>query len=152
MKYMPPTKHVTGDIFKTYLINGMFNLVSVLTGQEIQLLGMLTEAIHTPFISDRYLSIANSQYIFNNARSLGNEIFFKEGGRIQARAAQLLNEACNMLREVEEIGLEKAMEKGFFADIKRSPEGGKGSSGVIEKHVDYYNPFIDLFMNNSVLA
>ena len=152
MKYMPPTKHVTGDIFKTYLINGMFNLVSVLTGQEIQLLGMLTEAIHTPFISDRYLSIANSQYIFNNARSLGNEIFFKEGGRIQSRAAQLLNEACNMLREVEEIGLEKAMEKGFFADIKRSPEGGKGSSGVIEKHVDYYNPFIDLFMNNSVLA
>ncbi len=152
MKYMPPTKHVTGDIFKTYLINGMFNLVSVLTGQEIQLLGMLTEAIHTPFISDRYLSIANSQYIFNNARSLGNEIFFKEGGRIQSRAAQLLNEACNMLREVEEIGLEKAMEKGFFADIKRSPEGGKGSSGVIKKHVDYYNPFIDLFMNNSALA
>lgn len=32
LKYMPPTKHVTGDIFKTYLVNGMYNLVSVLTG------------------------------------------------------------------------------------------------------------------------
>lgn len=152
MKYMPPTKHVTGDIFKTYLINGMFNLVSVLTGQEIQLLGMLTEAIHTPFISDRYLSIANSKYIFNNARSLGNEIFFKEGGQIQARAKQLLDDACKMLKEIEEIGLEKAMEEGFFADIKRRPDGGKGGSGVIAKHENYYNPFIELFMNNSVTA
>jgi beta-lysine 5,6-aminomutase alpha subunit len=58
----------------TYLVNGMYNLVSVLTGQEIQLLGMLTEAIHTPFISDRYLSIANSSYIFNNARNLGKKL------------------------------------------------------------------------------
>ncbi len=150
LKYMPPTKHVTGDIFKTYLVNGMFNLVSVLTGQEIQLLGMLTEAIHTPFISDRYLSIANGQYIFNNARNIGEELFFKDGGRIQSRADKLLNDACAMLKEIEKIGLEAAMEKGFFADIKRSSEGGKGSSGVIKKHEQYYNPFIDIFMNNSV--
>ncbi len=151
LKYMPPTKHVTGDIFKTYLVNGMFNLVSVLTGQEIQLLGMLTEAIHTPYISDRYLSIANGQYVFNNARNLGEELFFKEGGRIQSRADKLLNDACVMLQEIEKIGLEVAMEKGFFADIKRSAEGGKGKGGVIRKHEQYYNPFIDIFMNNSVV-
>jgi len=149
LKYMPPTKHVTGDIFKTYLVNGMFNLVSVLTGQEIQLLGMLTEAIHTPFISDRYLSIANSQYIFNNARHLGDEIFFKEGGKIQSRAEKLLDDACDMLQEIEKIGLEAAMEQGFFADIKRSQQGGKGGSGVIEKHRDYYNPFMDIFLNGA---
>lgn len=149
LKYMPPTKHVTGDIFKTYLVNGMFNLVSVLTGQEIQLLGMLTEAIHTPFISDRYLSIANSQYIFNNARHLGDEIFFKEGGKIQSRAEKLLGDACDMLQEIEKIGLEAAMEQGFFADIKRSQQGGKGGSGVIEKHKDYYNPFMDIFLNGA---
>lgn len=150
LKYMPPTKHVTGDIFKTYLVNGMFNLVSVLTGQEIQLLGMLTEAIHTPFISDRYLSIANSQYIFNNARHLGDEISYLAGGKIQIRAAQLLTEACAMLQEIEKIGLETAMEQGLFADIKRSREGGKGGSGVISKHKSYYNPFFDLFLNHSV--
>jgi len=150
LKYMPPTKHVTGDIFKTYLVNGMFNLVSVMTGQEIQLLGMPTEAIHTPFISDRYLSIANGQYIFNNARGLGDEILIKDGGRIQERAAYILDQACTMLREVEEIGLEKAMEKGFFADIKRTADGGKGGHGVIQKSDRYYNPFPDLFMNNSL--
>lgn len=149
LKYMPPTKHVTGDIFNTYLVNGMYNLVSVMTGQEIQLLGMLTEAIHTPFISDRYLSIANSQYIFNNARHLGEEIVFAPGGRVQKRAAYLLDEACKMLQTIEDISLETAMEQGLFADIKRSRDGGKGSSGVIERHKDYYNPFFDLFLNHS---
>jgi beta-lysine 5,6-aminomutase alpha subunit len=148
LKYMPPTKRVTGDIFNTYLINGMFNLVSVLTGQEIQLLGMLTEAIHTPFISDRYLSIANSQYVFNNARHLGEEISFTPGGRIQTRAASLLDDACDMLQEIEKIGgLEIAMERGLFADIRRSREGGKGGSGVLKKDNRYYNPFISLFLN-----
>ncbi len=149
LKYMPPTKHVTGDIFKTYLINGMFNLVSVLTDQEIQLLGMLTEAIHTPFISDRYLSIANAHYIFNTARGLGTDIMFKDGGRIQQRAEKLLNEACDMLQDIEKIGLETAMEKGYFADIKRSIDGGKGSSGVLKKAPGYYNPFMKLFMNGT---
>ena len=150
LKYMPPTKHVTGDIFKTYLVNGMYNLVSVLTGQEIQLLGMLTEAIHTPFISDRYLSIANSRYVFNNARHLGDELLFTPGGKIQARASKLLDDACDMLLEIKKIGLETAMEKGLFADIKRARDGGKGSSGVVSKHEQYYNPFFDLFLNHSV--
>lgn len=150
LKYMPPTKHVTGDIFKTYLINGMFNLVSILTGQEIQLLGMLTEAIHTPHISDRYLSLANSNYVFNNARHLGEEIAFLPGGKIQQRADLILDQACNMLQEIEKIGLEEAMEQGLFADIKRSREGGKGGSGVIKKHKDYYNPFLELFLNNAL--
>ncbi len=150
LKYMPPTKHITGDIFKTYLVNGMFNLVSVLTGQEIQLLGMPTEAIHTPYISDRYLSIANGQYIFNNARHLGEEIILKENGKIQARAAYLLDQACDMLQEIEKIGLESALEEGYFGDIKRPVKGGKGGDGVIKKDESYYNPFIDLFMNGSL--
>lgn len=149
LKYMPPTKHVDGDIFKTYLVNGMYNLVSVMTGQSIQLLGMLTEAIHTPFVSDRYLSILNSSYIFNNARHLGEEISFVKGGKIQTRATYLLDEALKMLQKIEEISLEAAMEQGLFAAIKRTREGGKGGSGVIEKHKDYYNPFLTLFLNHS---
>ncbi|MGB4215043.1 MAG: lysine 5,6-aminomutase subunit alpha, partial [Dethiobacteria bacterium] len=134
------------DMFSTYLINGMFNLVSIITGQEIQLLGMLTEAIHTPFISDRYLAIKNAGYIFNNARHLGEEITFKEQGRIQARAAVLLGQAYSLLQEIEKIGLEEALERGLFADIKRSREGGKGKDGVVPKEEDYYNPFPDIFL------
>jgi len=81
LKYMPPTKFMNGNIFKGHLQDGMFNLASILTGQGIQLLGMLTEAIHTPFIQDRALSIENAKYIFNNARHLSEEIIFRKDGR-----------------------------------------------------------------------
>jgi len=147
LKYMPPTKHVTGDIFRTYLINGMFNLTAIITGQEIQLLGMLTEASHTPFLQDRYLGIANARYIFNNARHLGEELFFREQGRIQKRAAEVLDQAYTMLLEIEKIGLEEALARGMFADIKRSREGGKGKDGVIARHPAYYNPFPAIFLH-----
>ena len=33
LKYMPPTKHMTGDIFQGHVIDGMFNLVGIVTGQ-----------------------------------------------------------------------------------------------------------------------
>src|ERR1700729_1090276 len=46
LKYMPPTKHMTGDVFKGHLIDAMFTLTSVMTRQSIHLCGMLTEAIH----------------------------------------------------------------------------------------------------------
>ncbi len=85
LKYMPPTKFMTGNIFKGHIQNALFNLVAVTTGQSIQLLGMLTEAIHTPHLQDRYLSIENAQYIFNNARDLGEEITFKEDGIMQKK-------------------------------------------------------------------
>lgn len=37
LKYMPPTKHMTGDIFMGHVQNAMFNLASVITGQSIHL-------------------------------------------------------------------------------------------------------------------
>ena len=42
-KYMPPTKYMPGDIFQGHIIDGMFNFTGIFTGQEIMLLGMLTE-------------------------------------------------------------------------------------------------------------
>lgn len=80
LKYMPPTKFKTGNIFKCHLQDALFNSVSIMTGQEIHLLGMMTEAIHTPFISDRALSLENARYIFSAMKNLGDEIEFKEGG------------------------------------------------------------------------
>ena len=145
IKYMPPTKHMTGDIFKGYLMNGLFNLSSIMTGQSIQLLGMLTEAIHTPFLHDRALSIENAKYIFNNARHLQDEIKFTLNGRIQKRADTVLKEASGLLEKVAEKGIMKAIEEGNFAVISRTPEGGRGIKGVIKKEKDYFNPFIDLF-------
>ena len=145
IKYMPPTKYITGDIFKAHLQGALFNMVSIMTGQGIQLLGMLTEAIHTPFLHDRALSIENARYVFNNARHLKDEIIFTPGGRIQERAQQVLQETVTMLKEVTDKGLMQAIEESMFADISRTKDGGKGASGVIKKGKDYYNPFITLF-------
>ncbi len=70
LKYMPPTKYMTGDIFKGHLMDGMFNLAAIMTGQNIQLLGMLTEAIHTPFLQDRALSLDKCQLYFRKCKTL----------------------------------------------------------------------------------
>ncbi|QKG85764.1 D-lysine 5,6-aminomutase subunit alpha [Kroppenstedtia pulmonis] len=141
LKYMPPTKHMTGNIFKGHIQDAMFNLVSMMTGQGVQLLGMMTEAMHTPHIHDRKLAIENAQYIFNNARHLGEEILFQPGGRIEKRGQTVLRKSLEMLEEVEEIGLFQALERGMLADVKRSMTGGKGLGGVLRKEEGYYNPF-----------
>mgnify|MGYP001017605345 FL=1 len=142
LKYMPPTKHMTGDIFQGYLLNGMFNLVGVTTGQGIQLLGMLTEAIHTPFLHDRFLALQNARYVTTAARHLGDEIVFKPGGRLEQRADQVLGQALELLTHVAKVGLMAAIEQGLFADVKRSRVGGKGLAGVVKKAPDYYNPLL----------
>lgn len=147
LKYMPPTKFMTGNIFKGQIQNTLFNEIAIWTGQGIQLLGMITEAIHTPFMSDRYLAIENVKYIFNNLKNIGDEVEFKKDGIIQKRAAQVLNEAVGLLLKIEEYGLFNALEKGIFADVKRSKTGGKGLDGVFRKGVNYCNPFIDLMKN-----
>src|SRR3712207_8195546 len=64
---MPPTKHMTGDVFGGYLLDGFFNLAGALTGQGILLVGMMTEAVVTPWLSDRDLALRNVRYVLNAA-------------------------------------------------------------------------------------
>ena len=142
LKYMPPTKFMTGNIFRGHIQDALFNVASIWTQQGIQLLGMLTEAIHTPLMSDRFLSIDNARYIFNNMKDIGEEVEFKTGGVIQRRAQQVLDEAIELLEKITAEGLFVALEKGIFADVKRSRTGGKGLKGVAEKGVNYFNLFI----------
>lgn len=142
LKYMPPTKFMTGNIFKGHIQDALFNQIAIMTGQGLQLLGMMTEAIHTPFMSDRYLSIENARYIFNNMKDFGSEIEFKAGGMIQSRAQEVLDNSLTLLGKMTEDGLFNSLEKGTFADIKRSRTGGKGLAGVMEKGENYMNLFI----------
>lgn len=144
LKYMPPTKFMTGDIFKGQVQDALFNMVTILTNQKVHLLGMMTEAIHTPFMSDRAISIENARYIFNNMKSLGSEIEFKKDGIIQKRANFVLEKAYELLKNIEKEGLFATLEKGKFAGIKRSRTGGKGLDGVMLKDSSYYNPFIEM--------
>ena len=144
LKYMPPTKFMTGNIFRGHLQDALFNIIGIWTHQGLQLLGMPTEAIHTPFMSDRYLSIENAKYIFNNMKSIGEEVEFKENGIIRKRAAEVLDNASKLLEQMVDEGLFTALEKGIFANIKRPKNGGKGLAGVTEKGENYFNPFVEL--------
>jgi beta-lysine 5,6-aminomutase alpha subunit len=141
LKYMPPTKHMTGDVFKGHLIDAMFNLTSVMTRQTIHLCGMMTEAIHTPFLGDRALAIENATYVMNTARHFGDEIEFKRDGIVERRAQSVLRDAHALLERVAARGLMESIDAKFFADVKRSPNGGRGFDGVFARGGDYWNPF-----------
>ena len=143
LKYMPPTKYMTGNIFRGHVQDALFNIITIMTDQRIHLLGMLTEAIHTPFMSDRALSIENAKYIYNNLAAFGDEIYFREDGIIQNRANQVLEKSLGLLKEIQHHGLFKTIELGKFAGIKRSIDGGKGLEGVLKKEKEYFNPFLE---------
>ncbi len=152
LKYMPPTKHMTGDVFKGHLIDAMFNLTSVMTKQSIHLCGMLTEAIHTPFLGDRALSLENARYVMKTARHLGDEIVLRPGGAIERRAQAVLTGCEALLERVAAMGLMKAIEAASFADVSRAPEGGRGFDGVFARADDYSNPFEDALKGTLTLS
>ncbi|MBW2682762.1 MAG: D-lysine 5,6-aminomutase subunit alpha [Deltaproteobacteria bacterium] len=151
LKYMPPTKYKSTDIFYSHSMDTMFNLASVATGQGIHLAGILTEAIHTPLMQDRYQSLSAINYVFNSARELGDEIEFKDDGLIATRARQVLNETETFLKEIQKDGLVKAISQGKFADIQRYETGGKGLDGVFSKGPLYSNPLLDQLEEEGVI-
>ncbi len=143
LKYMPPTKHMTGNIFRGQVQDALFNAVGAMTHQGIQLLGMMTEAMHTPHMSDRFLALENAQLVMNNMRDLGDEIEFKEGGIVQSRAQEVLDQATELLEDVRDRGMFEALADGVFADVERPKDAGKGLEGTFEKAPDYFNPVED---------
>jgi beta-lysine 5,6-aminomutase alpha subunit len=149
LKYMPPTKFMTGDIFKGQVQDALFNFVSKFTNQGIHLLGMLTEAIHTPFMMDRSIALENAKYVMNNMQDLAGEIEFKKDGLIVKRAHQVLEETVRFMETIDQVGLMSAIEQGQFADIKRPRDMGKGLDGLVKKGPEYYNPF-ETYLKNEL--
>src|SRR6478752_1897376 len=88
LKWMPPTKHMTGDVFRGNLLDGFFNLAGALTGQGILLVGMMTEAVVTPWLSDRDIALQNVRYVLGAAGNLHED--FVPGRFIRERAATVL--------------------------------------------------------------
>ena len=144
IKFMPPTRFKCGDIFYSHLMDAMFNFVGVLTGQTIQLLGMATEAMHTPLLQDRWMSIKNAKYIFNGAKDLGRDIEFKRDGIIEKWAEKVLDDTLKHLEMIDKKGMFKAIEERAFADVKRTETGGKGLDGVVVRGPEYFNPFFEI--------
>jgi beta-lysine 5,6-aminomutase alpha subunit len=149
LKWMPPTKHMTGDVFRGYLLDGFFNLVGALTGQGILLVGMMTEAVVTPFLSDRDLAIQNVRYVLEAAGGLTEDFHPPYDGFIQTRARQVLAEAVDLLDRIVDDTMLEAIADGTFGLMKRPADRGKGLEGVAKRAPGYVNPAIDLLDEGS---
>ena len=144
IKYMPPTKHKEGDIFFSHAYDVMADLVAITTGQGIQLLGMMTEAMHNPFLMDRYVALKSAAYLYRAARHLGSEISFRNDGIVANRQREVFDKALHLLEETAQDGMIAAIGKARFGDTARQPDGGKGLGGVVARAPDYFNPFLEI--------
>jgi beta-lysine 5,6-aminomutase alpha subunit len=144
VKYMPPTRHMDGNLFRTHAADTLFNLVTIATGQGIQTIGVPTEGIFTPHIHDRVLGLQNVDYVFNAARDLGQEIEFKRGGIIQTRAQEVLAGARALLERIAQTGLFGAIGEATFGDVSRKLDEGRGIEGIVRTEPGYINPVVEL--------
>jgi beta-lysine 5,6-aminomutase alpha subunit len=155
LKWMPPTRHMTGDVFRGNLLDGFFNLAGVMTGQDILLIGMMTEAVVTPWLSDRDIALQNVRYVQDAAGGLHEDFVPAPGGFIQRRAQQVLAEAVALLEQIDSSasradpqapggGLLAAIADGTFGIMKRPPDRGRGLDGVVKREVAYYNPAAEI--------
>jgi beta-lysine 5,6-aminomutase alpha subunit len=166
LKWMPPTRHMTGDIFGGYLLDGFFNLVGALTGQGILLVGMMTEAVVTPWLSDRDLALKNVHYVMRAAGNLREDFRPPPGGFIERRATAVLNETVGLLQKIaddrqvvstgstgahhatgsegEQAPLLAAIADGTFGLMRRPANAGRGLDGIAQKSATYFNPAVDI--------
>ncbi len=150
VKFMPPTRHMDGNLFRTHACDTLFNLVTIATGQGIQTAGVPTEGVFTPHLHDRVVGLECVDYVFNYARDIGEEIRFKPGGIIQTRAQEVLRQAHELLEQIADVGMFGAIEDGIFGDVRRRIDEGRGIDGIIETEDGYFNPAVELMQGASV--
>jgi beta-lysine 5,6-aminomutase alpha subunit len=146
LKWMPPTRHMTGDVFRGYLLDGFFNLAGALTGQGILLVGMMTEAVVTPWLSDRDLALQNVRYVLDATGALHEDFRPSPDGFIAERARTVLGESIDLLERIvdHDHGLLDAIADGTFGLMRRPADAGRGLEGVAKKSSAYYNPANEL--------
>ena len=146
LKWMPPTRHMTGDVFRGYLLNAFFNLAGAMTDQDILLVGMMTEAVVTPWLSDRDLALQNVRYVLDAAGGLHEDFQPAPDGFIAQRANRVLSESIELLEKIldHDKGLLDAIADGTFGLMRRPADGGRGLDGVAKKSSAYFNPATDL--------
>lgn len=140
VKYMPPTRYMTGDFYATHAADTLFNLVGIMADQGIQTVGVPSEGLHTPWIQDRPIALRCMDYVHHTARDLGSDIEVKHGGIIETRAQLVLTRACGLLEGIARNGLMAALQEGVFGDVECDPDGGHGTDGIVTRADDYFNP------------
>src|ERR1700747_1445825 len=109
---------------------------------------MMTEAIHTPFLSDRDLALENVRYVRRAAGRLGESFRPEPDGFVAERARQVLGESIARLRTIGSQGLLNAIAEGTFGVTKRPADGGRGLDGVVKQAEGYYNPASEILEVN----
>ena len=134
LKYMPPTKHMTGNVFAGYLLDAFFNLCGVMTDQSILLIGMMTEGIHHPVPvrprpgpGERPVRAARRRAA-GRGRSGPSRTGSSPGG--PGRCSARPSTCCGTIGSQ---GLLTAIAEGTFGVTKRPPDGGRGLDGVVER-------------------
>ncbi|NDC23588.1 MAG: D-lysine 5,6-aminomutase subunit alpha [Proteobacteria bacterium] len=110
LKYMCATKYKTGDIFTAHALDTVFNLIGSMTNQGVILLGMPTEAVHTPWMQDRSLAIRDANYILNGSLGLSQEFGFNSNGFISKFAQKVLDDCLKLLEKINREGFFKAID------------------------------------------
>jgi beta-lysine 5,6-aminomutase alpha subunit len=105
---------------------------------------MMTEAVVTPWLSDRDIALQNVRYVLGAAGGLHEDFVPAPGGFIQARAHRVLAEAVELLERIGDDTLLGAIADGTFGIMKRPADRGKGLDGVAGHADDYYNPATEL--------
>ncbi len=107
---------------------------------------MMTEGIHTPFLSDRDLALENVRYVRNAAGNLAEDFRPPPDGFVVTRARQVLSESIELLDRICDQSLLTAIADGTFGVTRRPADGGKGADGVVPHTENYVNPATELLM------
>jgi len=83
------------------------------------------------------------------SRALEEQRYFL--GNINETSLKLDSLKMDFIIFQEENKLFATLERGIFAGIKRSRDGGKGLEGVVLKSDGYFNPFIELMLKGGEL-
>jgi beta-lysine 5,6-aminomutase alpha subunit len=105
---------------------------------------MMTEAMHNPFLMDRFVALKAAEYVRHAWSSMGSELVLRPGGLVERRADETLGRALALLEEVSREGLMPAIARARFGDVARAEDGGKGLAGVVAREPGYFNPLVEL--------
>jgi beta-lysine 5,6-aminomutase alpha subunit len=105
---------------------------------------MLTEAMHTRFAGS--LPGAGKRVLHHERRkAIHEQVDFRPDSLVVRRANEVLEKTERLLADVRRVVLLEAIASGWFADIRRPADRGKGLLGVREKSEKYFNPFKPVF-------
>jgi beta-lysine 5,6-aminomutase alpha subunit len=112
---------------------------------------MMTEAVVTPWLSDRDLALQNVRYVLDAAGALHEDFHPAPDGFIAQRARQVLGETIDLLERIAgdrdpagRAPLLAAIADGTFGLMKRPAGAGRGLEGVAAKSPEYYNPATEI--------